>query len=221
MTDKSDYTFKGDLVISDVCAECNNGPLSSLDASFLPYFKKQMLDYISQGDDVTFEYDYDLLLRELLKISFNSSRASVSGDSAKSVFEKYIPYILSGKGDVSGVAVSLMIVTSSVAFPQAVNRSPKIVKPYLLRSAKVDGKNINDGKYIVRVVAFNSFWFHLLIPKTLVNSKARKEFWNEFKSKTHLHGVLLKKGFNSLKISKAETTSIHPKLLEKMYRKGK
>jgi len=44
--DKIDYSFKGDLVIADVCAECNNGALSNLNASFLPCFQEQMIEPI-------------------------------------------------------------------------------------------------------------------------------------------------------------------------------
>ncbi|WP_333715825.1 hypothetical protein [Pantoea eucrina] len=221
INDKTDYSFKGDLVVADVCAECNNGVLSNLDASFLPYFKDQMIEPIKAGSSVTFKYEYDLLLREILKISYNSSRASVSGYEARLALEKYVPYILSGYGDVSGITLSLMIVTSANLLYLGTNKPHKLLEPYLLRSAKIDGLKIDSGKFLVRMVAFNSFWFYLLIPKSPINSKIKNKYWSEFKSKNKIHGVLLKKGVDSVEIKKDKTTYLHFDLIEKMYRPKK
>lgn len=221
MTDKSDYHFKGDPVIGDVCAECNNGILSQLDAYFVTCFKNQMLTPLKPGDEITFEYDYDLLLRELLKISYNSARASNGGYDARTTLEKHIPFIITGNKKVDGVILSLLIVTSANRIDVETGKPEEPLEPYLLRSTSIGGLNLNPNNYIVRMVAFNSFWFFLLIPKRSVTSKMKKEFWDEFKSKTHLHGVLLKKSNTSIKITKDKTTYLHPHLTEMMWRKIK
>jgi len=221
INDKIDHDFQGDLVIGDVCATCNNGALSKLDASFIKTFKSQMAEPLNPGDEVVFEFDYDLLLRELLKISYNSARASKNGYDAKVILEKHVPYILTGSGKISGTIVSLQIVTSANATIQETGESLGMMKPYLLRSASVEGLNLNPKNYITRMVAFNSFWFYLLIPKWSVTSAIKNDFWKEFKSKTHLHGVLLKKGVESIKITKDKTTYLHIDLIEKMRRKTK
>ncbi|MGQ6048132.1 hypothetical protein ACUNHQ_01630 [Serratia sp. IR-2025] len=221
ITDKSDYHFKSDPVIGDVCAECNNGVLSQLDAHFVTSFKNQMLTPLNSGDEITYEYEYDLLLRELLKISYNSARASKGGYYARATLEKYIPYITTGRKKVDGVILSLLIVTSANMINEETGKHEKLLEPHLLRSTSISGLNLNDNNYIVRMIAFNSFWFFLLIPKRPVTSKIKKEFWDEFKSKNHLHGVLLKKGNTSINITKDKTTYLHPTLIEMMQRKIK
>lgn len=223
MTDKSDYHFKGDPVIGDVCAECNNGILSQLDAHFVTCFKNQMLTPLKPGDEITFEYEYeyDLLLRELLKISYNSARASNGGYNARATLEKYIPFIITDNKKTDGIILSLLIVTSANRINLETGKHEEPLEPYLLRSTSIGGLNLNPNNYIVRMVAFNSFWFFLLIPKRPVTSKMKKEFWDEFKSKTHLHGVLLKRDNTSIKITKDKTTYLHPDLTENMWRKIK
>ncbi|TBL82202.1 hypothetical protein EYY95_21830 [Hafnia alvei] len=221
ITDKSDYHFKSDPVVGDVCAKCNNGVLSQLDAHFVACFKKQMLTPLKPGDEITFEYDYDLLLRELLKISYNSARASRSGYDARTTLEKHIPFIINGNKKIDGIILSLLIVTSANGINLETGKYEEPLEPYLLRSASIRGLNLNPNNYIVRMVAFNSFWFFLLIPKRPVTSKVKKEFWDDFKRKTHLHGVLLTKANTSIKITKDKTTYLHTDLIEMMWRKSK
>jgi hypothetical protein len=79
-----------EVTIRDVCAKCNNGVLAQLDA----YGKKLAVRYFKEVvKDVTvrFEYDYDSLLRWLLKIQYNASRAY---KSPSRVYEAYVPYIM-------------------------------------------------------------------------------------------------------------------------------
>jgi len=82
----------GERKIKDVCAKCNNSALSELDA-----YGKQLL--VGNGllgrnypkRTLTLHYDYGMLLRWLLKISFNSSRA----DGAHSpLFEPFVPFMM-------------------------------------------------------------------------------------------------------------------------------
>lgn len=87
---------RGELQVRDVCASCNNGPLSALD----DYGRRMLIgngllvrNFLSP--QLALSYDYDLLVRWLLKLSFNSSRT----DGAHShLFEQYIPYMLRGEG---------------------------------------------------------------------------------------------------------------------------
>ena len=85
-------TIKGEAKIKDVCAECNNGNLSLLDA----YGKKFLSDSgllvrNYSKTNLSLKYDYQLLLRWLLKLSFNSARAD--GIHAP-IFDQHIPFIL-------------------------------------------------------------------------------------------------------------------------------
>ena len=82
LNDKSDKTFKSDLVVKDVCESCNNGALSNIDAKFVQSYEQYMHAPVNSGDSVEFDFNYHDLLRELLKISYNSARASSDGFKA-------------------------------------------------------------------------------------------------------------------------------------------
>jgi hypothetical protein len=74
-TPTGDKAIPSALEIHDVCARCNNGPLSKLDT----YLCAINLEYFSKiahaGDHVRFRYDVDLLFRMVLKIGYNVARA--------------------------------------------------------------------------------------------------------------------------------------------------
>jgi hypothetical protein len=75
-----DKVLPAEQVVKDVCAECNNGPLSSLD----DYAKSLHNRYFSKGyqsiKNATFKYDFEKLTKWLLKVSYNSARASSAPD---------------------------------------------------------------------------------------------------------------------------------------------
>lgn len=64
----------GEPQIKDVCANCNNRTLSVLDAYICKLWDNYFNRIVEAGYDVTFQYDYNLLSRWLLKMCFNSSR---------------------------------------------------------------------------------------------------------------------------------------------------
>jgi hypothetical protein len=67
--------LRGDLLVKDVCEDCNSGVLSNLDdygkGLYCRYFAKP----VYACETVEFDYDGELLIRWLLKLSFNSARA--------------------------------------------------------------------------------------------------------------------------------------------------
>lgn len=63
--------YVGDPKIKDVCEQCNNVKLSILDTYLSDLYDKYFSEPLSPGDSTKIEYDYDLLLRSLLKISYN------------------------------------------------------------------------------------------------------------------------------------------------------
>jgi len=82
----------GEAKIRDVCGYCNNGPLSQLDSygkELLTYSGLLVRNYTKKT--LTLTYNYSLLLRWLLKVSFNSARTD--GVHAP-IFEGHIPFIL-------------------------------------------------------------------------------------------------------------------------------
>jgi len=89
-------TWKSNLenVTKDVCAKCNNGPLAELDAYGKHFFEINRLASQRYASSETLRYDFHLLTRWLLKVSFNASRASALGLLSH---DQYLPYILCGE----------------------------------------------------------------------------------------------------------------------------
>lgn len=218
INDKTNYYYEADPVIKDVCSECNNGVLSNLDAAFVNLYHNYMSKPINAGDSVHFSFDYNLLLRELLKISYNSVRASKNAYEATSILKRFIPYIIGKSQKNLGVMLSLLIVTSSNAIDPLSKNVIYKLEPNLLRNGEVSGLHISSNIFITRLVAFNSFWFYLHIPKKTVNSLMKKNYWDLFKSRNHLHGVLLKVNESTISIPKEKTTYLHTDLLAGMKR---
>jgi hypothetical protein len=82
----------GDQIVRDVCATCNNKVLSMLDAYAKKFFIENKLLVQNYADSsVLLNYNYDLLLRWNLKVSYNASRKT---NAQSYLFEDHIPYIL-------------------------------------------------------------------------------------------------------------------------------
>ncbi|HHQ4674985.1 TPA: hypothetical protein ACSP2I_002292 [Aeromonas veronii] len=218
INDKSDRTFKSDLVVKDVCENCNNEALSKIDAPFVELYEKYMLIPKKPGDSVTFHFNYNLLLRELLKISYNSARASSDGLKAINALKKYVPYILGKVYDANDIHLRLQIVTSSKTLNTETNESGELTAS-LLRSAKMGYNGHLNSSFIIRLVAFNSFWFYLIVPLKKINSSKQKAFIDGFVNSYHLPGIAIDKDMTSVTITKEKTTYMHPSLLEGMRRK--
>jgi hypothetical protein len=159
----------GESKVKDVCAPCNNGALSKLDA----YSKKFMTEngllvenYIK--NNLRLRYDYDLLLRWLLKVSFNSSRTD---GAHQYLFEKYIPYILTGVTRPRKNELSLLI---QMAAPEKMGHSQLGVEKFLQFSGGSKSLNplhmricyggiLGASGYTLRMVILGPVVFLLLI----------------------------------------------------------
>jgi hypothetical protein len=60
--------------IGDVCAVCNNGPLSLLDTYLASLSQQYFSKIVHPGDRIRFSYDFDQLLRLVLKLGYNVAR---------------------------------------------------------------------------------------------------------------------------------------------------
>lgn len=87
-----DRDIPSEPTIKDVCSNCNNVILSKLDTYICDLFDKYFFRNINKGEKVCFKYDYDLLVRWLLKLSYNSCRINDGIDHF--VFQPLLPYIL-------------------------------------------------------------------------------------------------------------------------------
>jgi hypothetical protein len=60
--------------IHDVCGICNNGPLSLLDTYLASLSQQYFSKIVQPGDRIRFSYDFDQLLRLVLKLGYNVAR---------------------------------------------------------------------------------------------------------------------------------------------------
>ncbi|GGX54491.1 hypothetical protein [Saccharospirillum salsuginis] len=219
LNDKSDRYFKADLVVKDVCESCNNGALSVIDGYFVKLFESHMHPPLLPGDSAEFEFNYNYLLRELLKISYNSARASADGFRAVAALRKYVPYILGNVSYTPDVILRLQIVTSSKRFNTHTNQIDGTMDAELLRSCKISYNGPQHSNFMIRLIALNSFWFYLIIPLKSVSSSKKETFINGFKDNIRLSGVPINSTMDFVSIPKEKTTYMHPGLLESMSRK--
>lgn len=102
--------YKGEATVKDVCADCNNGQLSELDAYGKEFVEEYFVNNYEKDDKIKINYDYSRLIRWLLKIIYNNERSYHRNDQW---FKNNIDYILNGEplqyGDISlfaGLAVN-------------------------------------------------------------------------------------------------------------------
>ncbi|MHA2937240.1 hypothetical protein ACXJY6_02980 [Vibrio sp. RC27] len=89
--------------IKDVCAICNNERLGGLDGAVKTMFEDAGImtqNYLK--DHVEFKYDYNVLKRWLLKVSYNSARAA-SNNAHR--FKRFIPFIMGDELEESDVEI--------------------------------------------------------------------------------------------------------------------
>lgn len=144
--------FFAEMVISDVCAECNNTKLSELDSYFCSLYDSYFKEYHEEKKPFTFSYDYDLLLRSLLKITYNSSRTITRENN---FLEKFKNLILNGGENSESIIIKLDIITPTIL-------AEGKFYPKSARCGKFD-VGIKTDNFHLRVISVNSFYFYILI----------------------------------------------------------
>ncbi|WP_157801957.1 hypothetical protein [Flavobacterium sp. 1] len=150
--DSKKLFFLAEMVISDVCADCNNTKLSKLDTYFCSLYDTYFKEYHEEKKPFNFIYDYELLLRSLLKITYNSSR-TVSREG--NFLEKFKKFILDGAESSESIVVKLDIITP------ALSEEGKFY-PKSARCGTFD-VGIITSNFHLRVISVNSFYFYILI----------------------------------------------------------
>lgn len=203
--------YIGEAVIKDVCATCNNVHLSKLDAYLNKLHDKYFQHILLPGDAAHIEYSYNLLLRALLKISFNSARAFAEEKTTRLLL-KYSRFVIHDSYSPK-VLLRLQIVTASRKINLDTGEEQGLFEPLHLRCASLgyDGRLAN--RFVVRMVIINCYWFYIVLPH-----KAEPEhIWSEFleglsKWKTPT-GITLNPSALAVNIPVEKTTFMHPELL--------
>ena len=157
---KSGRVHGSDYVVRDVCESCNNSRLSVLDQHLCRLYD----DYFAEPRDfnttLTFHYDFDLLARTLLKVAYTSAR--VAGTDAAPL-SRVRDYILGVASRPRQLAVYLEIVSPTLVQPEEAGAANKVF-PMMYRSAVTRLLTPNGSSVHTRIVAVNSFYFHLMLP---------------------------------------------------------
>lgn len=166
---RANRTFTGDLTISDVCATCNNGPLSRLDQHACELYDRRFGKRVSKGEVVIFTYDYGILMRWLLKVSYNSARTT--GQDAE-VLARYRETILSDDPCSPVGAIAVLSTISPSLMANSETGQTKLIYPEAGRCGPIvlPGAQIEDLA-VLRCVMINAFNFTLVIDQSPVGLK--------------------------------------------------
>jgi hypothetical protein len=150
----------------DVCAACNNGPLSDLDGYGAKLYKTCFAAPVIPPVDIVLRYDYHKLLRWLLKLSYNDARSIGPQARTKNhaeILRQFAPYIL-GRESYPPFATNLFAgVVVAVRTTPAEQRlgpwlSPQVNRlgvPHLWHA-------VREQVVLFRLVSFNSYVFLIL-----------------------------------------------------------
>lgn len=129
---RGDNTFKADLVIKDVCKDCNNGLLHELDNLGGEFIKKHFVHNYNKDTVPIIEYKYEDLVKWLLKIAYNTERSYKRNTELYTRFKKYIMNDVTVNNDIS---LFSGIVADSTLFPEFLFDNKKleiIISPKLI-----------------------------------------------------------------------------------------
>lgn len=208
---KSKHKFyEGEAVVKDVCKECNNVALGKLDIYLSGLFDSDFKKILDPGDAASLDYNYDLLLRVLLKISYNSARAA-GNDSVVRKHLRFVEYILRGTHRGS-VMLRLQVVTSAKMFI-AGEADYEMSRPEILRCADIAYDGPLAKRFMVRMVAINCFWFYIIAPHKSEPEHKWKEFMSGFSQWYIQSGVLVSPALSRLDVPVNKTTYFDARLV--------
>ena len=151
--------------IRDVCAHCNNVVLSELDGYVCGLFDRALSRIPAFDEPVRLEYDYHLLKRWLLKMSFNSAR--IQGAADIFALEAMLPYIR-GEDSALGRYTHLYL---QMSYPEEVPEEdlvdaaelprPVVFEPVHHRCGHFFFRVPGVGQKVLRAVHLRAYSFYL------------------------------------------------------------
>lgn len=162
---KANKTFAGDIVVSDVCPACNNGPLSRLDNYACELYDRRFAKFCEDGATVAFSYDYSLFLRWLLKVSYNSAR--LAGDADAEILSMFRNVIIS---ENPSFPLPVLIYVTIIGPSRMLNQETgdwKKIYPLATRCGRFElPNNGRDSDLVLRIILINSFMFNIIIARS-------------------------------------------------------
>ena len=153
--------------IADVCRDCNNGVLSRLDTYFFILFDRYFSNVVVQGKRISFEFDFDQLLRWLLKMGYNMGRARQwHGNQNLAACKNYI---LFGVPRPSNITVLLQVVTPGFIPGPRRNEFPP--EMFVVNAMRVP--HILKNFSFVLHVGIHCYQFYIAFHDPAINSSTR------------------------------------------------
>jgi hypothetical protein len=204
---KTGKLYQSEPVIRDVCEPCNSIKLSKLDNYLAEEFEKTFANIVQRGSGVEFEYSYQQLLRVILKISYNASRAANNLKNT-STLARFSNYVLDG-GYAPRAMLRLQIITPGRRVELAGKELDEVV-PKLFRSAVIAYNGRLGNRFLVKLVAINSFWFYLAVSHRNEPDHIWREFAEGMNDWTIPLGIPLIDSDRKLVIPREQTTWFDP-----------
>lgn len=166
---KLEKFIDAELTIKDVCSSCNSGPLSALDEYICQLFDGQFNRQVPPKQPRNFIYDYEKLLRWLLKISYNTARAN---GTTVDVLARHRHFILHGGNPPSEVSIRLELIHPS----QNPNWAPgdetmKVIPAESIRCCRIEMPDDPLPGATVRLVAIYGYYFWLVFVPNGLNAE--------------------------------------------------
>ncbi len=160
---------QGEMTIKDVCENCNNGVLSCLDGLGKDLYDRFFSTPVFYAETVHFVADWELLIRWLLKLSYNSARVH---NADTTVLSQYRDVILGNHAIPASVRCFLHLIPpsfqdASEGFRPARRQEcseGQLLLPQWFRITKLRLPYFPTTVVVQRAVMINAFAFSLLIP---------------------------------------------------------
>lgn len=111
--DGQEKSVQTEVTIADVCGTCNNGVLSKLDNYAARLYDQFFAIYPRPGKEIRFAFDFDMLLRWLLKLAYNAGRTRGWSPSLLRPLRDAVPYIKGETGRPASVKLFLQLIVAA------------------------------------------------------------------------------------------------------------
>jgi hypothetical protein len=154
-----------EAVVRDVCQVCNNGPLSQLDNYGRAFVEMNRCNrQFRTRAEIVLRYEYEVLMRWLLKVSYNGIRATNRDTSA---ILPWVPFILDGGKRPYPAEIFVEVVRNHPVSAedrhslQGKLKGARSLPSLRFRVGGVSGPALS-GRAAVRYVTINAFYLYVL-----------------------------------------------------------
>jgi hypothetical protein len=184
--------------VRDVCEDCNGGPLSRLDNYASGLDRRYFTQIVGTTQMIDFSYDFDLLLRWLLKVSYNDDRTRPPPHDTK----PFVPYILGREKEPPfSTSVLVGIITPGVTPTEQVARGfPELIEPESCGIGYLAyGEPALSDTQFSRFVQVNSYLLDVIAWRPKVSRPIRRRHVEQI-CRIH-HMVELKRNTNTVAVT--------------------